>query len=228
MWFTTETGFYSAEVSPDDAMKDQVSIRAGSAADLHELRQRWMPDLGTHNLEHLNSFPAVAKIRKGAFAEGLQRLGMASSLTEEEETTGTHGDSGRVPWPHEKLSKTLSKLSETTEDTDISQYIHPRMAWRLAQTIKKFRCLYHEWPTRIEMPKTSFDLLLLDIGEAWHQTLLDKLMFSFTAEDIQASNEAGCRVEFDPVHVGIVDHREAYAWMFGKLDEKELKVPQAS
>ena len=206
-------------------MKDQVSIRARFTGELDQLRQRWMPDLGANNLEHLNPFPAVARIPKGAFAEGLQRVGLASGVSEAEAKAGEGGAGKRMSYLHEKLSKTLSRLAET-DYVDISQYIHPRMAWRLAQTIKKFRCLYHEWPTRIAMPETSFDLLLLDIGEAWHQTLLEKLIFTFDADDIQARNEAGDIVEFDPVHVGTVDHREAYAWMFGKGNGKNPVIPQ--
>ncbi|MFM2007637.1 MAG: hypothetical protein RLZZ09_3292 [Pseudomonadota bacterium] len=226
MWFTTPTGFYSAEMNKADAMKDQVSIRARSIAELDQLRQQWMPDLGAQNLEPLNPFPAVARIPSDAFAEGLQRLGMDSGMSETEESAVPEGSVRSMSYLHEKLSKTLARLAET-DYVDISQYIHPRMAWRLAQTIKKFRCLYHAWPTRIAMPETSFDLLLLDIGEAWHQTLLDKLIFAFDADDIQARNEAGDQVEFDPVYVGTVDHREAYSWMFGKGD-KDLGITRTA
>jgi hypothetical protein len=227
MWFTTPNGFYSAEINKNDALQDQVSIRARSTAELDQLRQQWMPDLVAHTLEHLNPFPAVARIPREAFAEGLHRLGMAIGMNEMEAVSAPEGSGRSMLNPHEKLSKTLSRLKET-ESVDISQYIHPRMAWRLAQTIKKFRCLFHEWPTRIDMPETSFDLLLLDVGEAWHQPLLDKLIFAFDADDIQARNEASDQVEFDPVYVGMVDHREAYAWMFDKGDSKDLRIPRTA
>lgn len=211
MWVIASCGFFTAVVTPDDQVEGMVTVRVRLSADMDGLRQKYMPALGPTLEKYGRDYPYSARISRGEFAEGMKRIALGldypdfQAMVLEEEGANRARVYGKV-W------RDLMELdSSTANEHDWTQ---PRIAWRVARAIQKFRCLYHCWPTHVDLPKGFYDLLFLDIGQLWHEPMLAKLSFGLSETGIMARDEEGHEADYDPVFCGTIDHREAFEWMF--------------
>ena len=72
MWLFTTTGFYSIVKKHDENI---LQVRARSAVDLDNLRNKYMPELGETVLSTNTDYKCRAFISHSDFAKGLAKIG---------------------------------------------------------------------------------------------------------------------------------------------------------
>ena len=213
MWLFNTCGFFSVVVKPGDAAAGMITVRARVKGDLDALRERYLPELGPLMTRAGTDYPFQAQAPRAAFAEAMSRLALELDYAEFKDTVLTRQGPQRARI-YGKIWRDLIEL-EDEGAADFAAHFEPRMAWRLAKTVQRFRQLHGHWPTRIEMPRGHYAVLLLDIGQLWHRPMLDKLSFSDAESGIRALDADGLAVDYDRDVPATLDHREAFLWMFG-------------
>lgn len=212
MWLFNSCGFYSVVIKPGDEAEGMVTVRSRLKADLEALRDKYMPELGEIITGAGTDYLFRARIARTAFAEGVKRSALDVH----------YGDFKSLVFasqgPHRAriYGKVWRDLIELEDDASVEppSSLEPRMAWRLAKTVQAFHRMHGHWPTRIEMPKGYYNVLLLDIGQLWHQPMHEKLKFAVCEGAIRALDDAGKSSEYDRDAADTLDHREAFNWMF--------------
>ena len=211
MWVFSSSGFFSAVTTPGDEIEGKVTLRARLEADMDALRKNFMPDLGPTQEGGGRDYPYRARISREGFAEGMKRIGLGLDYPDFQAMVLEDEGANRAR-VYGKIWRDLKELEPSSSiELDLTE---PRIAWRVARAVQKFRCLHDRWPTHIDMPRGFYDLLLLDVGQLWHKPMLSKLCFGLAEDGIKARDEEGREADYDPVYCGTMDHREAFAWMF--------------
>ena len=212
MWFFTTCGFYSVAVKPDDEAAGTVTLRARARTDLETLREWFMPELGAVQSGDGSDYPFRARIERQAFAEGLKRLALAIDYGNFKNAVFNQQGPHRARI-YAKVWRDLIELEDEVSQA-MPAYPDMRMAWRLAKTLQRFREMHGHWPDRIQMPRSAYNLLLLDVGQLWHKAMLDKLLFIPASAGLMALDEAGLSTEFERDRCEHTNQREALAWLF--------------
>lgn len=213
MWLFTQCGFFSVVVKPEDEIHGTVTVRSRLQGDLDALRATYLPELGPSIVGAGIDYPFRATVARADFAEGMKRMALDVNYGDFTSTVFTKQGANRAR-VYGKIWRDLIELEDETI-AELPADSEPRMAWRLAKTIQLFKNRHGHWPTRIEMPKGHYNVLLLDIGQLWHGPMLAKLSFGTAESGVRALDREGLSADYDPSLGESVDHREAFAWMFG-------------
>lgn len=213
MWLFTQCGFFSVVVKPEDEIHGTVTVRSRLQGDLDALRATYLPELGPSLAGAGIDYPFRATVARTDFAEGMKRMALDVNYGDFKSTVFSKQGANRAR-VYGKIWRDLIELEDDTTAEPPAD-TEPRMAWRLAKTIQLFKNRHGHWPTRIEMPKAHYNLLLLDIGQLWHRPMLAKLSFDTAESGVRALDRQGLSADYDPSLSESVDHREAFAWMFG-------------
>ena len=211
MWVFTSCGFFSAAITPVDRVEGMVTLRARMSEDIEALRNAYMPALGPNLNEEGKEYPCRARISREEFAEGMKQIALSLDYSDFRSTVLKLEGANRAR-VYGKVWRDLMELDPSSANEH--DWTQPRIAWRVARAIQKFRCLYHCWPTHVDLPKGFYDLLFLDIGQLWHEPMLAKLSFGLSETGIVARDVEGHEADYDPVFCGTIDYREAFEWMF--------------
>jgi hypothetical protein len=180
--------------------------------DLEALRTKFMPELEPIVSDSSLDYPHRARIARTAFAEGMKRMEKDVDYPNFKQKTFDSMGANRARI-YGKIWRDLMELEEGEVKAPCPKTA-TRMAWCLAKTIQAFHHRYGHWPSRVEMPRELYHLLLLDVGELWHKPMSEKLYFVLGARGIRALDNEGHAMDYEREAQDIDDHREAFVWMF--------------
>ena len=212
MWIFNSCGFFSIVEKAEDQGTGKLTIRARVREDLVALRGKFMPELEPITSDTNLDYPYRARITRAAFAEGMKRMAEEVDYPNFKQKTFESMGANRARI-YGKVWRDLMELEDGDQRAPCSK-TSTRMAWCLAKTLQAFQQRYGHWPSRIEMPKDLYNLLLMDIGELWHKPMSDKLDFGLGEKGIRALDDQGQALDYEREAQDIADHREAFIWMF--------------
>ena len=212
MWIFNSCGFFSVVEKAEEQGANKLTIRARVREDLAALRNRYLPELGSITSDTNLDYPHRACIGRTAFAEGMKRMAEEVDYPNFKQKTFESMGANRARI-YGKVWRDLMELEDGDQRAPCSKS-STRMAWCLAKTLQAFQQRYGHWPSRIEMPKDLYNLLLMDIGELWHKPMSDKLDFGLGEKGIRALDDQGQALDYEREAQDIADHREAFIWMF--------------
>ena len=212
MWIFNSCGFFSIVEKAEDQGANKLTIRARVREDLVALRNRYLPELESITSDTNLDYPHRACIGRAAFAEGMKRMAEEVDYPNFKQKTFESMGANRARI-YGKVWRDLMELEDGDQRAPCSK-TSTRMAWCLAKTLQAFRQRYGHWPSRIEMPKDLYNLLLMDIGELWHKPMSDKLDFGHGEQGIRAFDAEGQALDYERDAQDVTDHREAFIWMF--------------